>query len=63
MQGSGIFIGEYFSSLVRDARRKLVSYRKKARCESKKVTKAYDHLIIKGKKFTMDDKDNLKELK
>ena len=64
LQGSDIFIGEDFSSRVRDIRRKLVPHLKKARSEGKRVvTMVFDHIIIAGKKLTVDDKDNLKELK
>ena len=63
LQGSDIFIGEDFSSRVCDIRRKLVPHLKKARNEGKGVTMVFDHIIIEGKKFTVDDTDNWIELK
>ena len=36
---------------------------KESRSEGKRVTMVFDHIIIEGKKFTVDDTDNLKELK
>ena len=46
MQVSDVFKGENLSSRVGDVTVKLVPHLKKARSENKKVTKAYDHLII-----------------
>ena len=63
LQGRDVFIGEDFSSRVRDIRRKLVPHLKKARNEGKRVTMVFDHIIIEGKKITVDDTDSLKELK
>ena len=63
LQGSDVFIGEDFSSRVRVIRRKLVPHLKKVRSEGKRVTMVFDHIIIEGEKFTVDDTDNLKELK
>ena len=44
-------------------RRRLVPHLKKARSENKKCMMVFDHLIIDGKKFTLDDGDNLKEMR
>ena len=64
LQGIDVFIGEDFASRVRDIRRKFVPHLKKARSEGKRVvTMVFDHIIIEGKKFTVDDTDNVKELK
>ena len=63
LRGSDVFIGEDFSSGVRDLRRKLVPHLKKARSENKKATMVFDHLIIEGQKFTVDDQDRLKEMR
>ena len=59
LQGSDVFIGEDFSVRVRDIRRQLVPHLKKARSESKKATMVYDHLIIEGKRLTVDDRGDL----
>ena len=62
LQGTKVFIGEDFSSRVREVRRRLVPHLKKARSENKKCMMMFDHLID-GKKFTLDDGDNLKEMR
>ena len=63
LQGTNVFIGEDFSSHVRDVRRRLVPHLKKARSENKKCMMVFDHLIIDGKKFALDDGDNPKEMR
>ena len=44
-------------------RRRLVPHLKKARSENKKCMMVFDHLIIDGKKFALDDGDNWKEMR
>ena len=63
LQGTNVFIGEDFSSRVRDVRRRLVPHLKKARSENKKCMMVFDHLIIDGKRFALNDGDNLKEMR
>ena len=63
LQGTNVFIGEDFSSYVCDVRRRLVPHLKKARSENKKCIMVFDRLIIDGKKFALDDGDNLKEMR
>ena len=59
LRGSQIFIGEDFSPRVRELRRKLTPHLKKARDEKKKVTMVFDHLVIEGKRYTLDGDNNL----
>lgn len=54
LQGSQISIGEDFSQRVREMRRNLVPFLKKARSEQKRASLAFDHLYIDGKKYTYD---------
>ena len=63
LRGSDIFIGEDFSLRVRDIRRKLGPHLKNARNEGKQVRMIYDHLIIEGKRYALDDHDSLREMK
>ena len=56
LQGSDVFIWEFFSSYVRGIRRKFVPHLKKARIAGKRATMVFDHIIIEGKKFTVDEK-------
>ena len=62
-QGTNVFIGEDFSSRVSEVRRRLVPHLKKAPSENKKCIMVFDHLIIDGKKFALDDGDNRKEMR
>ena len=59
LKGTAIFIGEDFSSKVREVRKKLTPHLKQARAEGKKVTMVYDHLVVEGKRFTLDSNDSL----
>ena len=43
LKGSDVFIGEDFSSRVREIRRKLIPHLKKPRSEGKKITVVFDH--------------------
>lgn len=51
LKGSNIFIGEDFSTAVRDIRRKLTQFMKEKRNGGHKVSMVYDHLIVDGEKF------------
>nr|KAG5690170.1 hypothetical protein BaRGS_013627 [Batillaria attramentaria] len=55
LRGSDIFLGEDFSSRVRDMRKKLLPHLKLARDEGKRATMIYDHLLIDNKKFVLSD--------
>ena len=63
LQGTSVFVGEDFSSRVRDIRRKLTPHLKTARKDGKQATMVFDHLIIDGKKFALSDGDALIEIK
>jgi hypothetical protein len=54
LKGSDIFIGEDFSSLVRETRRKLSPFLKEAREKSQRAFMVFDHLVIDGKKYYLD---------
>lgn len=59
LKDTGIFIGDDLPLPVREIRKKLVPHLKTARSENKKASMVYDHLIIEGKKYTVDGKDKL----
>lgn len=61
LKGSKIFIGEDFSSRVREMRKLLIPHMKKARSEGKRVKMVFDHLYIDGKKFYADTDGALTE--
>jgi regulator of replication initiation timing len=61
LQGTHVFVGEDFSTRVREIRRKLSLHLKSARVSGKRATMVFDHLIIDGKKFFLDGSDRLKE--
>lgn len=63
LQGSNIFIGEDFCARVRDIRRKLTPHLKAKRNEGCRVSMVFDHLLVDGKRFTVDDYNNLTEIK
>ena len=63
LQGSGVFIGEDFSSRVREIRRKLTPHLKKAKKDGKNASMVFDHLFIDGRKFSLGDGDNLIEMR
>ena len=62
LRGSNIFIGEDFSVRVRNIRKKLSPHLKAARNQGKRATMIFDHLLIDGKKFTLDSQDKLTEI-
>ena len=62
LRGSTIFIGEDFSVRVRDIRKKLTPHLKAARNSGKRATMIFDHLLIDGKKFGIDNDGKLKEI-
>ena len=55
LQGSNISIGEDFCARVRDIRRKLTPHLKAKRNEGCRVSMVFDHLLVDGKRFTVDD--------
>ena len=55
LQGSTIFIGEDFSTRVREIRRQLAPHLKAARELGKKCVMIFDHLLIDGKRFYLDE--------
>ena len=63
LKGTNTFIGEDFPSRVRDIRRKLSPHLKKARGDGKRVAMVYDHLLIDGKRFTVNSNEKLVEIK
>eukprot|EP00745_Piridium_sociabile_P033839 TRINITY_DN5818_c0_g2_i1.p3 TRINITY_DN5818_c0_g2~~TRINITY_DN5818_c0_g2_i1.p3 ORF type:complete len:146 (+),score=28.95 TRINITY_DN5818_c0_g2_i1:598-1035(+) len=63
LRGSDIFIGEDFSQRVRDIRRRLTPHLKKARQEGQRATMIYNHLLIDGRKFTVDVENKLIDMK
>lgn len=64
LKGTNIFIGEDFSQGVRTIRKKLTEIMKVMKGEGKKVSMVYDHLIVDGKKFVLnDDGASVREVK
>ena len=63
LKGSNIVLGEDFSVRVREIRKKLSPHLKAARDQGKRATMIFDHLLINGKKFTLDSEDELKEIR
>jgi FtsZ-binding cell division protein ZapB len=55
LKGTNIFVGEDFSERVRAIRKKLTVIMKEKRREGKQVSMVYDHLIMDGKKFVLND--------
>ena len=60
---TGIFIGDDFTQRVRDIRKRLTPYLKKAREEGKQATIVFDYILINGIKFMLDCDGNLVEKK
>ena len=48
---------------MRNIRRKLSPHLKKARGDGKRVAMVYDHLLIDGKRFTVNSNGKLVEMK
>lgn len=59
LMGSNVFIGEDYTTRVREIRKKLVPHLKKARSEGKRVTMVFDHLVIEGRKYFLNDKGEI----
>lgn len=55
LAGSTISISEDFTRRVREVRKKLVPYLKAAKRSGKKVSMVYDHLIIDGRKYFLNE--------
>ena len=65
MKGSNIFIGEDFSlrvTSVREIRKKLTPHLKTARNQGRRATMVYDLLLIAGRKFVLDQNNELIEV-
>ena len=64
LRGSKVFISEDFSLRVRSIRKVLAPHLKTAKQAGKRATMVFDHLIIDGKKFVLDDTGmGIKEMK
>jgi polyhydroxyalkanoate synthesis regulator phasin len=61
LKGTNIFVGEDFSTKVRDQRKRLTPHLKRARGDGKRATIVYNHILIDGKRFTVDSADRLIE--
>lgn len=57
LKGSSVFIGEDFTSRVREIRQKLTPHLKNARQNGRRAAMVFDHLLIDGKKFYLHDFD------
>lgn len=55
LKGTNIFVTEDFPVSVREIRKKLNKIAKAKREEGKKVTMVYDHLLMDGEKFSLDE--------
>jgi len=62
LKGTNIFIGEDFSSRVREIRKKLTPHLKAAKSAGKVATMIFDHLLIDGKKFVLGADNSLQEV-
>lgn len=63
LKGTNVFVGEDFTSRVREIRRKLTPHLKEARNRGQRVAMVFDHLLIEGKKFGLNESGGLKELR
>jgi hypothetical protein len=63
LKGTNIFVGEDFSLRVREIRHKLTPHLKDKRREGCRAAMVFDHLLVDGKKFGLDDHDHLIEKK
>ena len=59
LRGTDVYIGEDFSLRVREIRRRLTPHLKNARDQNRRVRMVFDHLVIEGKKFTVDSEERL----
>lgn len=55
LQGTTVFIGEDYSQRVRNLRKLLSPHLKAAREQGKRATMIYDHLLVDGKKFVLNE--------
>ncbi|KAL8596552.1 hypothetical protein ACOMHN_059393 [Nucella lapillus] len=62
LKGSRVFVGEDFSQRVRDIRKCLTPHLKAAKGAQKRATMIYDHLLIEGSKYVLDEEGQLKEV-
>ena len=63
LKGSSVFIGDDFSTKVREVRRKLLSHLRDAKDQKNRAraTMVFDHLLIEGRMFVLDSEDKLRE--
>ena len=61
LKGSYVFISEDFSLRVQEIRKKLLAHLKAAKDDKKKATMVDDHFLINGKKFILDEGNNLQQ--
>nr|KAG5689419.1 hypothetical protein BaRGS_017937 [Batillaria attramentaria] len=54
LKGTDIFVGDDFSKNVRDIRKKLSPFLKKAKEEKKLCKMVFDHLVMEGKRYVYD---------
>ncbi|KAL8564100.1 hypothetical protein ACOMHN_034577 [Nucella lapillus] len=57
LKGSRVFVGEDLSQRVRDIRKRLTPHLKAAKGAQKRATMIYDHLLIEGSKYVLDEED------
>ena len=62
LKGSSVFIGDDFSTKVREVKRKLLPHSRAAKDQKKRATMVFDHLLIEGRKFVLDSEDKLREV-
>lgn len=62
LRGTNIFVGEDFSTRVRDIRKKLTPHLKAAKGAGKRATMVYDYLLIEGIKFVLDGVVGIKQV-
>ena len=63
LQGTQIIIGEDVASRVREIRRRLTPHLKEKRNEGCRVSMVFDHLLVDGRRYSLDNEDNLMEVK
>ena len=61
LNGSDVFIGDDFSSTVREVRRKLFTHLK-AEKNQKRAAMVFDHLLIEGRTFVLGKENKLEEV-
>ena len=64
LKGSSVFIGDDFSTKVREVRRKLLSHLRDAKDQKNRAraTMVFDYFLIKSRKFVLDSEDKLRKV-